>query len=496
MLVSDAQVRKLMEEMSKHGKIGLASMRAGLDRKTGRKYMKLQKLPSEIVLERNWRTRRDPFEQDWPLVVTRLEDAPALEAKTLFEWLCERFGDKYQEGQLRTFQRKVRTWRALQGPPKAVFFAQEHCPGEALQTDFTNGNELSITVLGEPLRHLICHSVLPYSNWEWMTVTRSESTYGLRRGIQSSVFVLGKVPNYSQTDNTTAATHKGPNGKRLFNDDYLALMRHLGMKARTIGVGEKEQNGDVEALNGALKRAINQHLLLRGSRDFQSVESYELFLQQVASKRNSLRSKRIAEELEAMRKLSVSRLPDFEEFEVRVSSWCTIRIRRNSYSVPSRLINEKVKVRVYDEKLDVYFKGVHQLTVPRLLGDNGHYINYRHIIWSLVRKPGAFKRYKYREDLYPSTTFRRAYDALCQAYTNSREADLNYLRILHLAASTVEADVETALEILDEQKIVPTVDEVKALVTPQRPDIPILSLPEVELFEYDSLLEACKEVGK
>ena len=135
MRATDAQVRKLMEELSRHGRIGLAAMRAGLDRKTARKYRELGKLPSEVPVERSWRTREDPFTEDWALVHEMLRDAPELEGKALFEWLCEQPGRSYEEGQLRTFQRRVREWRATEGPPKEVFFAQEHRPGEALQTD-------------------------------------------------------------------------------------------------------------------------------------------------------------------------------------------------------------------------------------------------------------------------------------------------------------------------------------------------------------------------
>ena len=93
-----------------------------------------------------------------------------------------------------------------------------------------------------------------------------------------------------------------------------------------------------------------------------------------------------------------------------MSCWTTIRVQHNSYSVPSRLRDQQVTVSVFDDRLEVYYKGVHQLSTERLLDRNGHYINYRHIIWSLVRKPGAFQRYKYREDLFPTPVFRLAYD--------------------------------------------------------------------------------------
>lgn len=478
-----------MEEISKKGKIGQASMKADLDRKTARKYVQAGKLPSEMPIHRDWRTRTDPFEVDWPDMAKRLKDAPELDAKTLFEWLLEEKPDRYDPGQLRTFQRRVRDWRALHGPPKEIFFAQEHRPGEAMQTDFTWATELEITIQGEPFPHMLCHPVLPYSNWEWATICRSESLSALRKGVQAALVRLGRVPKYHQTDNSTAATHDLATGKRGFNDDYLALVRHFGMKARTTGVGKKEQNGDVEALNGAMKRRLEQHLLMRGSRDFEGEAEYEAWLQSVLMKANALRCKRVAEELAVMRPLLVKCLPEYTEEDVKVSCWSTIRVKRNSYSVPSRLKDEWVKVRIYEDRLEVYFKGAHQLTVERQLGRNGHRIDYRHVIWSLVRKPGGFPRYKYREDLFPSLVFREAYDMLSEKISSERDADIHYLRILHLAASTMESEVEAALKLLLEEGLVPEIKRVKALVAPPEPEHPELSLPEVDLSDYDGLIE-------
>lgn len=489
MQATDAQVRKLMEEFTKNGKIGMAAMKAGLDRKTARKYISAGKLPSEMPVERTWRTREDPFTSDWPDVAKLLKDAPELEAKTLFEWLQGEKPDRYDVGQLRTFQRRVRDWRALHGPDKVVFFAQNHRPGEAMQTDFTWATELKITIQAEPFPHLLCHPVLPYSNWEWATICRSESLAALRGGMQAALVRLGRVPRFHQTDNSTAATHNPAMGKRKFNEDYMNLVEHFGMKPRTIAVGESHQNGDVEALNGSLKRRMKQHLLMRGSRDFQSVEAYESWLHEVLLKANFLRSKRVKEELAVMRPLSVKCLPEYIEEKVRVSAWSTIRVKRNAYSVPSRLKDEYIKVRLYEERLEIYFKGMHQLTVERLVGRNGHKINYRHIIWSLVRKPGAFSRYKYREDLFPSPVFRRAYDTLSESMTSERDADIHYLRILHLAASTMESEVEAALELLLDEGVVPKIEHVKTLVSPPKSEYPNVTIPEVDLPGYDGLLK-------
>jgi hypothetical protein len=486
---TDAQVRKLMEEFTKHGKVGLASMRAGMDRKTGRKYLEIGKAPSELKQPRTWRTHEDAFSEDWHLVEPLLLSAPELEAKLLFEWLSEaKRPDKYEQGQLRSFQRKVKRWRATSGPPKEVFFAQEHRPGEAIQTDFTWGTRLGVTIAGEEFPHLLCHPVLPYSNWEWVTVCRSESMAALRRGVQEAVFRLGRRPAWHQTDNTTAATHNVRDGKRRFNDDYLVLMKHLGIKPRTIGVGDCEQNGDVEAANGALKRRLKQHLLLRGSSDFASIADYEKWVQSVCAKANGLRRKRLLLELEAMTPLAVSRLPEWKEERVLVNGGSIIRVQYNTYSVPSRLIGERLKVRVFDDRLEVWYAQKLDLTIERLHGRGQRRIDYRHMIHWLVRKPGAFERYRYRDELFPSVVYRRAYDVLAEASTTTRRGDLQYLRVLELAARTMECEVEVALQLLLGEGVVPTYDRVRSLIEPETTEVPELAILEIDLSEWDVLL--------
>jgi len=484
-----------MEEKSRHGRVGRASMAAGMDRKTGRKYWRAGTIPSAMEVKRDWRTREDPFVEDWPEMRAKLKDAPSLEGKALFEWLMEERPGKYAPGQVRTFQRHVEKWRAMEGPEREIFFAQEHRPGEAMQTDFTWATELGVTICGEAFPHMLCHPVLPYSNWEWATVCRSESLLAIKRGVQAALFQLGKRPEFHQTDHTTAATHDLGAGGRVFNAEYEEIVGHFGMKPRTIAVGKSNQNGDVESANGAMKRCLEQHLLLRGSRDFESVEAYEEWVQEALSKNNARRSAKVSEELAVMTPLAVSRLPEHTTEKPRVSRESTIRVKHNTYSVPSRLIGATVKVRIYDDHLEVWYGGMRQLTTERLLGRFGHRIDYRHVIWSLVKKPGAFSRYRYREEMFPSLEFRRAYDALNGALGAGYKADVNYLRILHQAAAVSEEDVETALALLRETGETPLADRIKELVRPREPEVPAMTPYVPDLGEYDALLFAVEEVG-
>jgi hypothetical protein len=164
-----------------------------MDRKTARKYVAAGKLPSEMTVSRDWRTREDPFAEHWPEVEALVRETPALEAKTLFEVLSGKYPDRYEAGQLRTLQRRVRVWRATQGPDRAVTFAQQHRPGEAAQTEFTSTSELGVTIAGQLFAHLLCVFVLPFSNWLWATVCLSESMAALRKDVQRALFQLGRV---------------------------------------------------------------------------------------------------------------------------------------------------------------------------------------------------------------------------------------------------------------------------------------------------------------
>ena len=495
MTATDTQVRKLMSHYTKTNHLGKAAMAADMHPKTARKYIREGKLPSQMKKPRTYRTRADPFEKDWDELAQMLKDAPELEAKTLFDYICQKRPGHYEHGQLRTLQRRVKTFRALHDKTgKDVVFEQVHTPGEALQTDWTWADELGITINGEPLSHKLVHVVLPYSNWSCVTIARSESLLSLKKGLNKALLQLGRVPTYHQTDNSSAATHQLKDAKRAFNDDYVDLMDHFGLVPRTIAVGRPNQNGDVESLNGHLKRRLVQHLLIRGSSDFDSEQEYEQWLDQVLAAGNATRAEALAEELRLMKPLSAPAAVEFDEVELKVSRASTLRVKFNTYSVPSRLIGHRVRVRLFEDVIEVYFANTLQLRCERLLGRQNHRINYRHIIWSLINKPGAFARYRFRQALFPTLTFRRAFDALVEEMGEGRRCDLAYIRLLHLAASTSEHDVQTALELLLDEGITPGLDEVRALVQPTLVHLPQLEEPTIELGVYDSLLSG-KEVA-
>lgn len=467
-------------------------MRSGMHRNTASKYLKSGVLPSEAAPGRTWRTRTDPFDEDWPQMAAMLAAAPELEAKALFEYLQEQRPGKYDAGQLRTFQRRVKSWRARSGPDKEIFFPQEHRPGEAAQTDFTFATELGITILGEPYDHKLCVTVLPYSLWMSATPCRSESMAAIREGVQNAFYKLGCVPEFHQTDNSTSATHSLATGKRDFNEEYMALMRHLSMKPRTTEVGAKEQNGSVEAMNGSLKRYLKQQLLLRGSRDFESRAAYVEWLEEMLEKRNASRGARVKEEIALMRAIDVRRLPAYSIVDVRVGSGSTIRVKSNTYSVPARLIGEKVRVRVFDDHLEVYLGGEIQVERERVRGKGAFYVAWRDVIGGMARKPGAFRRYRYRDSMFPTAAFRQAYERLDDALS-TWAADTNYLQVLLLARDVGVIEIERALQTLEQASDLARFERVVSLIAKERPTCPDVQVGEVELSSYDGLTPEASE---
>ena len=446
-MVKDQQVRRLVKLKKNEKTLTMAAARAGLSRKTARKYLKSGKLPSQCQPERYWRTRSDPFESVWPEVEEILKRSPTVEATAVFEYLCRQQEGAFQQGQLRTLQRRIKQWKVEHGEAKEVMFPQKYRPGHQAQSDFTFMGRLGVTIQGQPFPHLLYHFVLAYSNWEATTLCFSESFESLSLGLQNALWELGALPEEHRTDRLSAAVN---NLKREeFTERYQGLLNHFGMRSSRTQAGKAHENGDVEQAHHRLKRAIEQELLLRCSRDFSSREEYEGFVAVIVARRNAARQKRLGEELAVMRPLPARRLDDFTRQWVKVSPSSTIRVRHNTYSVDSRLIGERVQVRVWADQLEVYYGGQRQARMPRLRGEGKHRIDYRHVIHSLVRKPGAFLRYRWREDLFPGILFRVAYDELRQDCPAT--ADRQYLKILELAAQEGEQRVREALQGLIER---------------------------------------------
>ena len=317
-----------------------------------------------------------------------------------------------------------------------MYFPQAHPPGREAQFDFTHCGELKVTIAGQSYPHLLFQLILSHSGWRYAEVAAGETFLALQQGLQNALWTLGGVPEVVRSDNTSAATHELRSSRgRALNDNYAALLDHYSLRSTRINPGQSHENGVAEHAHYRLKDAIDQALILRGSRDFDTVDDYASFVRQMVERRNRLVQGKLEQELLCLRSLPPAPVPEYVNYQSKVRKWCTIQVAGHSYSVPSRLIGKEVQIRLYADWVEVYYQGHLVERMERVRGEGEANVNYRHVIGSLVRKPGAFARYRFREQLFPTMHFRLTYDALRQ--WRGERADVEYVRILHLAATTM-----------------------------------------------------------
>ena len=488
-MVTDEQVRRLRKLSNTEKNQELAAAKAGMDPTTARRYRNLERLPSELKKDRLWRTRGDPFSEVWGAVQKQIEESPGLEAKTLFEWLQRENPGRFSDGQIRTLQRRIKLWRVTEGPVQEVYFGQVHVPGRLCASDFTHMTELGVTLAGQTFEHLVYHFVLTYSNWETGTICYSESLESLSEGWQNAVWELGAVAVEHRTDSLSSAVNNMSNLEE-FNRRYEGVMRYYGVKPQHTNPASPNENGDCEQSHHRFKRAVEQALLLRGSRDFQSMAEYAQFLKDLFAQRNAGRRARLAEEIAVMRELPARRMESAKRERVKVDTGSLIHVERNSYSVNSRLIGAQVEARMYLDHVEVWYGQKKVEDLPRLRGRGKHRIDYRHIIEWLVRKPGAFENYRYQEDLFPTSRFRMAYDGLRES--TPQRASKEYLKILKLAAESGEVQVDEALRELlaGEAEAVIRVESIREVLVRLEPITPV-TMVEVALVDLASFDQLC-----
>jgi hypothetical protein len=490
-MVNDIQVRRLKKLSKTENTKELAAAKAGMDIKTARRYLADERLPSEQKSERTWRTRKDPFEDVWDDLQQQLDTNPGLEAKTIFEALQRAHPDKFTDTQLRTLQRRIKQWRATEGPVREVFFIQRHLPGRLGQSDFTRMGEIGVTIAGQSFDHMVYHFVLTYSNWEDATLCYSESFESLSEGLQNALWRLGGAPQQHRTDRLSTAVNNMSDAKE-FTTRYDALLRHYKMEGQKIQAGKANENGDIEQRHHRWKRAVTQSLLLRGSHDFLTIAAYNDFLRSLLSQLNSGRRELLGIEMQQLRALPDHRLDSMKRRKVRVDSGSLVWIDRNAYSVHSRLIGEQVEARLKIDTIEIWYANRQVEQMPRLRGRGKHRIDYRHIIDWLVRKPGAFENYRYREELFPTSRFRMVWDTLRELAPS--RATKRYLAILHLAAVEGEARVDDALRgLLEAGEIAEgklTAESIRAVLAAENmvPPPTQIEVADVVLASFDELL--------
>jgi len=487
MTCKNQQVKILMKQKEIYTQ-EIAAAKAGMHVQTARKYLKHRKLPKELKKPHTWRNRPDVFAAYWDEIETYLKTAPGLQAKTVFIYLQNKYPDKFGDGQLRTLQRQFQNWKAVNGKNQEVIFRQEHIPGVQSQSDYTNMNDLHITIGGEPFRHLLFHFMLTYSRWEDIYICYEESFASLSQGYERSVWKLGAVASEHRTDNLSAATKKAE-CRREFTERWQNLMDHYKVKPSRNNPGEGHENGSIEKSHDLFKTAVDQQLMLRGSRNFIDIASYEEFLEIVLASRNCTRKTALIEEMGKLKDLPDDKWGSPKIVPVRVSPSSIVQIDKVSYSVPSRLISFSLMAHVYYDKICLFYGQKCLQEMPKAQDKSS--IDYRHIIDSLIRKPGAFTNYQYKEALFPRLCFRQAYDELVK-HSKAR-GHKYYLEILQLAKMHGEHHVASGLILLQENKITPLPEELKKLLdlptkTPDvKVDQPILAI-------YDQLLRHSQKI--
>ena len=414
--ITDCQMRLYMK-LRHTNTIPIAAAKAGFSPSTAYRIDKDPRLPSQKKVPRG-RRRPDPLARVWDSeIVPLLQAAPSLRPVALFEEIIRRHPD-LGPGIRRTLERRVRSWRALHGPEQEVIFRQVHEPGRMGLSDFTDMADLAVTIAGQPLDHRLYHFRLAYSGFEHAhVVLGGESYVALAEGLQNALWAFGGAPREHRSDSLSAAFRNlDRDAREDLTRRYDALCAHYGMEPSRNNTGIAHENGSIESVHGHLKKGIEDALLLRGARDFADLCAYRRFIDEVIGRRNARQTPRIEVERAALQELPDRRTADYEDAIVTVTSTSGFVLRKVFYSVPSRLIGHRLRVRLYDDRLEVYLGGTHQMTLPRGRahpnGKHGHVVDYRHVIHSLRRKPMALMGLVYRDQLFPRQAYARAFEAM------------------------------------------------------------------------------------
>ena len=440
------------------------------------------------------RRRPDPLEAIFDIeVVPLLKEAPGLRPVAIFEEILRRHPE-LSPGVRRTLERRIRSWRAQHGAEQDVIFRQVHEPGRMGLSDFTDLSALGVTIDGQPLAHMLFHFRLPWSGFEHAhVILGGESHVALAEGLQTALWSAGGAPHQHRTDSLSAAFRNLDAATEAdLTKRYEALCSHYRMAPTRNNRGVAHENGSIESAHGHLKAAIRDALLMRGTPDFSDLTGYRAFVDEIVGRRNAARAKRIAAERAYLQTLPANRTTDFEEVIVTVSSTGGFTLRKVFYTVPSRLIGHRLRVRLHDDRLEVFMGGTHLLTLPRGRahpdGRHDQVVNYRHVIHALRKKPMALLNLVYRDKLFPRPAYRRAFEALSAQLPEKMACKIT-VDLLALAHDRgCERELAEEVDKALDTGSLPDPVGLRRLFGPDPADLPSISVLPVALDSYDALV--------
>jgi transposase InsO family protein len=490
--INDYQMRLYMKHRLSEGP-SKAAARAGFSVATAYRIEQDPRSPSQKKAPRE-RRRPDPLAQIFEAeVIPLLKAAPGVRPVAVFEEMMRRH-PQLPPGVRRTLERRIRGWRAIHGEERDVVFRQVHEPGRLGLSDFTEMNGLGVTVAGVALDHRLYHFRLACSGFEHAhVILGGESYVALAEGLQNALWALGGAPREHRSDSLSAAFR---NLERQARDDlttrYDALCAHYGMQPTRNNRGVAHENGAIESPHGHLKAAIRDAVLLRGSSDFVDLPAYRRFIDEIVSRHNARNGKRIDAERMTLQPLPSTRTCDYEETLVYVTSAGGFTLRKVFYTVPSRLIGHRLRVRLYDDRLELLLGATLLMTLergrPGPNGRHGHVVDYRHVIHALRRKPMALLNLVYRDRLFPREAYRLTFDRLCEELT-PRQACKIMVELLSLAHErTCEAQLaDVLIQDLSERRL-PDLKALWARFTPDPARLPQVCVQLASLNDYEALV--------
>lgn len=473
--------------------MAVAAAKASISAATAYRIEKDARLPSQRKVPRQ-RRRPDPLTDIFDAeIVPLLKAAPGIRPIAIFEEMLRRHPE-LGAGIRRTIERRVRSWRAVHGEEQEVIFRQAHEPGRLGLSDFTDMGSAGVTIAGQPLDHRLYHFRLAYSGFEHAhVVLGGESFVALAEGLQNALWSLGGVPREHRSDSLSAAFRNLDRDARAdLTRRYEELVAHYGMTATRNNAGIAHENGSIEGSHGHLKRAIKDALLMRGSSNFDDLAAYRRFVDEIVSRCNVRHSKRIDVERAELQELPVRRTSDYEEVTVRVTSSGGFTLRKVFYTVPSRLIGHRLRVRLFDDRLDIFIGGTQLMTLPRgrasPSGKHDQVVNYRHIIHSLRRKPMALLNLVYRDRLFPREAYRRTFDMLMDRLPE-RQACRTMVELLAMAHERgCESELADQLRVLLEARRLPDMAALRELFAPDPSRLPNVVVHLASLDAYEGLI--------